>query len=113
LPDSDNDVSNLIERTEKQGDVDTQRSEGASFSFSFAKIWTTDPTNTQELLDDDQTDSWAQTLQRITTEKEAESQNEVAVAGRGVRRKAAQLANVMFSFVALAKTHVPLERCIC
>jgi hypothetical protein len=112
LLDSENDVSNLIERTEKEGDADKKQSEGTSFSFSFAKIWTTDPSNAQEFGDDDQIDSWAQTLERITAEKAAESRNEVAMAGRGVRRKAAQLANVVLSFIALTKTHIPLERCL-
>lgn len=58
-------------------------------SFSFAKIWTADKDTLEEVVDEDQGDSWAQTLLKITAERSTLETIETAATGRGVRRKAA------------------------
>lgn len=62
----------------------------ANQAFSFAKIWSADKDELEEVQDDvngDQTDSWAQTLERIAAERTETQAAEMT--GRGVRRKAA------------------------
>lgn len=82
--DSDNDIQQLIEKTEKEGD---QQESTTGEAFSFAKVWSAEQ-------DDDDTpdgraeeDAWAQTLARIAEERLKERAKEET--GRGVRRKAA------------------------
>jgi hypothetical protein len=58
-------------------------------SFSFAKIWEADKDSLVEVEDQDQGDSWAQTLEKITAEREKTQRQEIALSGRGVRRRAA------------------------
>ncbi|KAL0580814.1 hypothetical protein V5O48_001190 [Marasmius crinis-equi] len=84
---SDNDIDNLIEKTEKEGDAEEVPREGAT-SFSFAKIWTSDKDGLEEVRDENQEDSWALTLQKLQTEMELVKAKEAAQFGRGVRRKA-------------------------
>jgi chromodomain-helicase-DNA-binding protein 4 len=90
VSDTDHDIDTLIEKTETEEPQPEVPKEGG-FSFSFAKIWAADKDALEEVTDDlprgPGLDSWAQTLQRIETEKLKEKQQEVS--GRGVRRKAA------------------------
>ncbi|KAF9015550.1 SNF2 family N-terminal domain-containing protein [Cyathus striatus] len=88
---SDQDIEKLIEKTEKEGDQDTEPTEGG-LSFSFAKVWEAGKDALEEVGDDDQTDSWAQTLQMITVERDKQLSKEIALSGRGARRKAADIA---------------------
>ncbi|KAK7059145.1 hypothetical protein VNI00_001772 [Paramarasmius palmivorus] len=89
---SDSDIDNLIERTEKETQVEEAPKEGG-LAFSFAKIWTSDKDQLEEVQDNDelpQQDSWAKTLQKINAEMELARSREAAQSGRGVRRKAAK-----------------------
>jgi len=57
----------------------------------------------EDIQDDDQTDSWAQTLQKITTEREKNQMQEIVASGRGVRRAAANYkvrTGVSFNYTA-------------
>ena len=94
LADSDHDVDKLIEKTEQEGETEERTTDG--LSFSFAKIWATDKENLEEIPDDEQEqgDSWAQTLQRMNAEKDKLQSQEAAQSGRGARRKAALLKQV-------------------
>jgi hypothetical protein len=93
VPDTDQDVEKLIEKTEKEGDKEETANEGG-LSFSFAKIWAADKDSLEEVEDDDQGDSWAQTLQKITAERKKAQIQEVALSGRGVARAARRVAAV-------------------
>lgn len=63
-------------------------------SFSFAKIWAADKDSLEEVIEDnDQGDSWAQTLKKINAEREKVQSQVVAASGRGARRKAAAAAS--------------------
>ncbi|KAJ4484899.1 hypothetical protein C8J55DRAFT_472367 [Lentinula edodes] len=94
---SEADIDNLITKTEKEGDQENAPKEGAAFSF--AKIWTADKDELEEIADEDQfeVDSWAQTLQRINDErakKQAQEDEEHGKRGRrNTRRKAATTAS--------------------
>jgi chromodomain-helicase-DNA-binding protein 4 len=73
-------------------------------SFSFAKIWEADKDALAEVIDQDQSDSWAQTLEKITAEQEKTRIHEIALSGRGARRRAAiakvaQLCFLVFSLL--------------
>lgn len=68
-------------------------------SFSFAKVWAAEKDTLEDVADEDQGDSWAQTLQKITAEREKVQAQEIALSGRGVRRRAAAIAKV-FKFFA-------------
>ena len=91
--DTENDIDKLIEKTEKEAVQESSKSE-SGLSFSFAKIWAADKDSLEEVQEDDQTDSWAQALQKITIEREKEQVKEVALSGRGARRRAADIAKV-------------------
>ncbi|KAF9270030.1 hypothetical protein L218DRAFT_952224 [Marasmius fiardii PR-910] len=84
---SDHDIDKLIEKTEKEGDAEEVPREGAT-SFTFAKIWTSDKDQLEEVRDENQEDSWAQTLQKLNAEMELTRAQEAAQMGRGARRKA-------------------------
>lgn len=71
----------------------------SGLSFSFAKIWAADKDSLEEVQEDDQTDSWAQALQKLSIEREKEQIKEIALSGRGARRRAADIAKVMNSLV--------------
>ncbi|KAK1228665.1 hypothetical protein PQX77_008318 [Marasmius sp. AFHP31] len=79
---TDHDIDKLIEKTEKEGDAEEVQREGAN-SFSFAKIWTSDKDQLQEVRDESQEDSWALTLQKINAEMELAKAKEAAHLGRG------------------------------
>ncbi|KAH9942923.1 SNF2 family N-terminal domain-containing protein [Amylocystis lapponica] len=87
---SEQDMDNLIEKTEKEGD-EVEPQEGGGAAFSFAKVWSADKDSLEEMADDantiSQVDSWAQTLERLAAERAKEQAKEVT--GRGVRRRAA------------------------
>lgn len=78
--------------------VDNSNTNLGALSFSFAKVWSADKDSLDEVEDMDPNDSWAHTLQRITEERAKIQKSEVALAGRGTRRKAAVIAQV-FIFV--------------
>lgn len=91
--DSENDIDALITKTEQppeEEEKDTESSK-ASNPFSFAKVWTADKETLEDLGDEDQGDSWADTLQKITTERIKIQIQEAEVSGRGARRRAAQI----------------------
>jgi chromodomain-helicase-DNA-binding protein 4 len=90
---SDQDIDKLIEKTETEGDESDKPKEGG-LSFEFAKVWATDRNDLDEIADDDQVDSWAQTLQKINEEKAKVMAQEQTASGRGARRKAATAAKV-------------------
>lgn len=98
ITDSEVDIDNLITKTEKEGDEDATHKEGNAFSF--AKVWTADKDELDEIVDDDQfaIDSWAQTLQKINEEmaiKQAQEEEESGKGGRRhARRKTATVVNV-------------------
>ncbi|KAF8167730.1 SNF2 family N-terminal domain-containing protein [Crassisporium funariophilum] len=89
---TDNDIDKLIEKTEKEATHEAPKSEGGGLSFAFAKIWAADKDTLEEVEEDDQTDSWGQALQKITTEREKQQIKEIALSGRGARRRAADVA---------------------
>lgn len=96
--DTDHDIEKLIERTEVEGDAEETPGQGAA-SFTFAKIWSAEKDTLEDVVEDaDATDSWAQTLQKISTEREKVQSQEIARSGRGVRRKAAVIAEVAHFF---------------
>ncbi|KAF8642013.1 hypothetical protein AX16_009734 [Volvariella volvacea WC 439] len=88
---SENDIEKLIERTEVEGD-DVQEAPQGSMSFTFAKIWSADKDTMEEVEDNDQGDSWAQTLEKITEAQKKAQELEIVQSGRGARRKAAVVA---------------------
>ncbi|CAA7268012.1 unnamed protein product [Cyclocybe aegerita] len=88
---SDHDVDNLIEKTEKEAVPEAPKA-GGGLAFSFAKIWAADKDDLEEVADDDQGDSWAQTLQMINAEREKAQIKDMAQSGRGARRRAADIA---------------------
>lgn len=88
--DSEHDIENLIEKTEKEGE-EVEPESGAGSLFSFAKVWSADKEGLEDMDDPTEnteaTDSWAQALELIAARKATELHKEVT--GRGVRRKAA------------------------
>ncbi|KAI0830534.1 P-loop containing nucleoside triphosphate hydrolase protein [Trametes gibbosa] len=87
---SEHDVENLIEKTEKEGE-EVEPESGAGL-FAFAKVWSADKDDLEDLPDDvaehsEEVDSWSKALELIATERAKEREQEVT--GRGVRRKAA------------------------
>lgn len=100
--DSDNDIDKLLEKTEKEAVKEAPKAAGG-LSFAFAKIWAAENDSLEEVVEEDQTDSWAQTLQKINTEREKEQEKHIAESGRGARRKAADIAKVVSSGDFLCK----------
>ncbi|KAI0720008.1 SNF2 family N-terminal domain-containing protein [Cerioporus squamosus] len=89
---SEHDVDNLIEKTEREGDQVEPDSGGAGSLFAFAKVWSADKDDLEELAEQapehaEEADSWAKALELIAARKAAEQEKEVT--GRGARRKAA------------------------
>ncbi|KAK7064375.1 chromatin remodeling factor mit1 [Favolaschia claudopus] len=86
---SDVDIDKLIEKTEQEAEPEKANDEGA-LSFSFAKVWAAEKDTLEEVVEEeDQGDSWAQTLQKINEEREKNKASEMATSGRGARRRAA------------------------
>ncbi|KAA1471579.1 hypothetical protein DENSPDRAFT_799677 [Dentipellis sp. KUC8613] len=103
---TDNDVDNLIEKTEREGDGQDAAAE-SGLTFSFAKVWAAEKDDLEEMADDqqegtDQVDSWAQTLQRIAAQRAMVETAEAT--GRGVRRKAAAWASKPQQSIFLEET---------
>ncbi|KAF9479710.1 hypothetical protein BDN70DRAFT_878461 [Pholiota conissans] len=96
---SEHDIDKLLEKTEKEAVQEAPKAAG--LTFSFAKIWSADKDLLEEVVEDEQKDSWAQTLQKLNTEREKQQEREIAQSGRGARRKAADIANT--------KMHVSAE----
>ncbi|RPD57040.1 hypothetical protein L227DRAFT_552450 [Lentinus tigrinus ALCF2SS1-6] len=89
---SEHDVDNLIEKTEKEGDEVESESGGTGSLFAFAKVWSADKDDLEEMAEEapeytEEADSWTKALELIAARKAAEQEKEVT--GRGVRRKAA------------------------
>lgn len=88
--DSEHDIDQLIEKTEKEGDQIEQQPGGDSL-FSFAKVWAAEKDQLEDMPDEvndpGTEDSWAQTLERLAVQREIEKTQEAT--GRGVRRRAA------------------------
>ena len=89
--DSEHDIDNLIEKTEREGDQ-VEPESGPGSLFAFAKVWSADKEGLQELAEDlpehaEEADSWSKALELIAARKATEKQKELT--GRGVRRKAA------------------------
>ncbi|KAJ7293407.1 SNF2 family DNA-dependent ATPase [Mycena rebaudengoi] len=86
---TDADVDKLIDKTEQEAEPEKTTKEGV-LSFAFAKIWAAEKDALEEVVEEeDQGDSWAQTLQKITADREKTRAQEVATTGRGARRRAA------------------------
>jgi hypothetical protein len=84
--DTEQDIEQLIDKTEQKGEQEEAVKD--QFSFSFAKVWAADKDSLDDVADDAQdVDSWAQTLKRIAAEQEQHKGQEVT--GRGTRRRAA------------------------
>ncbi|KAL5533979.1 hypothetical protein ACEPAG_439 [Sanghuangporus baumii] len=86
---SENDVETLIKKIETE---ETKESaESSNNAFSFAKVWSAQKDDLDEfpdeVEDEAQGDSWAQTLQKIALERQGAEDREQT--GRGARRKAA------------------------
>ncbi|KAJ7783591.1 SNF2 family DNA-dependent ATPase [Mycena maculata] len=90
---TDTDIDNLIDKTEKEAEPEQSNEEGA-LSFSFAKIWAAGKDSLEDVVEEeDNGDSWAQTLQKINEEREKSKAHEIALSGRGARRRAAAPKN--------------------
>jgi chromodomain-helicase-DNA-binding protein 4 len=99
--DSEADVKNLIERTEQATDEEAE-AEGKTgdFSFSFAKVWTAEKEELDELPAEDEAtpgaaddaDSFAAVLAQLEVEKAKAKAAEAT--GRGARRRAARTVTV-------------------
>ncbi|KAG5353235.1 hypothetical protein C0989_009198 [Termitomyces sp. Mn162] len=86
----EDDIERLVEKTEQEGEKQEPVKEG--MSFSFAKVWAADKDSLEEVEDIDQGDSWAQTLQKITADRDKVPIQETALSGRGVKRRAAAIS---------------------
>jgi len=94
--DTDQDIEKLIEKTEKEAVQEAPKAAGG-LTFAFAKVWAADKDSLEEVVEEDQGDSWALALQKINEEKEKEQSKQAALSGRGARRRAADIANVFVS----------------
>ncbi|KAF9527780.1 SNF2 family N-terminal domain-containing protein [Crepidotus variabilis] len=90
---SEQDIEKLIDKTQSEAVPEGPETTGGGLSFSFAKIWAADKDNLEEVIEEDQADSWAQALQKLNEAKDLEQQRQLAESGRGAKRKAATLAN--------------------
>ena len=97
----------MLEKTEKEAVKEVSRA-GGGLTFSFAKIWAADKDSLEEVIEDDQKDSWAQTLQKLNLEREKQQEREFAQSGRGARRKAADVAKVSTESVLSSSTLLTL-----
>ncbi|KAF7306761.1 SNF2 family DNA-dependent ATPase [Mycena indigotica] len=84
---SDQDIDKLIEKTEHEAEPEKSTGEEGAFSFSFAKVWAADKDTLEEVVEEDMTaDSWAQTLEKINTNREKNQAQEMDRYGRGKQR---------------------------
>ena len=97
LKDTEQDIDNLIEKTEREGDGTAE--EPSNNAMGFAKIWSLHKDDVEELEDDnnEQNDAWAQTLAKmVDDQKRAEKEEKT---GRGARRKAALVKVSAFRWI--------------
>ncbi|KAF8213246.1 SNF2 family N-terminal domain-containing protein [Mycena galopus ATCC 62051] len=86
---TDTDIDKLIDKTEQEAEPEQIADQGA-LSFSFAKVWAAEKDTLEEVVEEeDQGDSWAQTLQKINEDRDRVRANDMATSGRGARRRAA------------------------
>ena len=67
-------------------------------------MWTAGKDSLEDLADEDQVDSWAATLQKITLEQQAkakEQEEALGTSARGVRRRAAAVGKVGWLEISL------------
>ena len=106
VTDSEHDIDNLIEKTEKEGE-EVEPESGTGSLFAFAKVWSADKEGMEELADEateqsEQVDSWATALELIAARVAAGKEQEQT--GRGVRRKAAAVfPQVWFAVPAVSQ----------
>ncbi|KAJ6519648.1 SNF2 family DNA-dependent ATPase [Mycena sanguinolenta] len=85
---TDTDIDKLIDKTEQEAEPENTNEEGA-LSFSFAKVWAADKDTLDDVVEEEDQDSWAQTLQKINEDRDRVRATEMALSGRGARRRAA------------------------
>src|SRR6266542_6586434 len=90
-------MENLIEKTEKEAVQEGPKAGGGGLTFTFAKVWAADKDGLEEIVEEDQTDSWAQALEKLNEERRKEHDRKFAESGRGARRRAADIAKVSVS----------------
>uniref|UniRef100_A0A8H7YAC3 Chromatin remodeling factor mit1 n=1 Tax=Psilocybe cubensis TaxID=181762 RepID=A0A8H7YAC3_PSICU len=88
---TDNDIDKLLEKTEREAVKEAPKASGG-LTFAFAKVWAAEKDALEDIGEEDQTDSWAQTLEKINQNRAKEQEKEAALSGRGARRKAADIA---------------------
>jgi chromodomain-helicase-DNA-binding protein 4 len=93
-------VDKLIEKTQREAVQEGPKAGGSGLSFAFAKVWSADKHDLEEVVEEDQTDSWAQALEKLNEEKQKEHNRQLAESGRGVRRRAADIAQVLPKLVS-------------
>lgn len=94
--DTEQDVVNLIEKTRREAVQD--KAGGSSLTFNFAKVWAANKDELEEIIEEDQSDSWAQALQKLNQHHQENHHRQLAESGRGVRRKAAVIAKASVHF---------------
>ena len=87
-------MENLIEKTQKEAVHEGPKAEGGGLTFAFAKVWAADKGGLEEVIEEDQTDSWAQALEKLNEERQKEHERQFAECGRGAHRRAAAIAKV-------------------
>lgn len=79
--DYENDVDNLITKTESE--ITQEEQVSSAMTFSFAKVWAADKDGLEEMADEEadtqQADLWAQTLKRIEDERAKLQAMDVAI----------------------------------
>jgi hypothetical protein len=96
LVDTEQDVDKLIEKTQRE--AVQEKSGGSSLTFSFAKVWAANKDDLEEVVEDDQTDSWAQALQKLNEHRQMDHDRQLVESGRGARRRAADIAKASVRF---------------
>ena len=105
--DSDQDIENLIERTEQAAATTESLTSESGLKFDFAKIWEPTRGTLEEVTEDSgqiqgDDDFWAKILEQ-SKRKEEEAKEKM---GRGVRRKAAAaVASVSPSFFLISPSN--------
>jgi len=104
-------VENLIEKTQKEA-VQEGPKAGGGLTFAFAKVWAADKDGLEEIIEEDQTDSWAQALEKLNEERQKEHDRQFAESGRGAHRRAAAIAKASVSpwkFIYLFDSENPAD----
>lgn len=103
--DTDNDIDKLLEKTEREAVKEAPKASGG-LTFAFAKVWAAEKDVLEDIGEEDQTDSWAQTLEKINQNRAKEQEKEATLSGRGARRRAADIAKVFTSMNDICKQSV-------